>query len=135
MQITYRIFKRYEPDALLPVSILLVLVPSLLVSFVYLHAPTLILAIAFTFSSYYTVLLAYVAVYRLSPYHPLARYPGPIENKLSKMTIAWETYRGKQYLYIKELHDRYRDIVRVGMSRFNLLPLLVRGCALMSRSK
>lgn len=114
MQITYQIFKRFEPNAPLPISLLLLLVPSLLVPFVHLHIPSLVLAAPLTFAAYYGLVLAYVAAYRLSPFHPLARYPGPAINKLSKLTMAWKLYRGKQHLYYKEMHDRYGDIVRVG---------------------
>jgi hypothetical protein len=72
------------------------------------------LAIVTTFISYYALILIYVAAYRLSPFHPLAQYPGPIQNKLSKLTMSYMTAIGQQHFYIRKLHERYGDIVRTG---------------------
>ncbi|KZP07807.1 cytochrome P450 [Athelia psychrophila] len=114
------IFKRYEPDAPLPVSILLLLVPTILVPFVAPNAPSTLLAVPITFVGYWSSILAYVAAYRLSPFHPLANYPGPTLSKLSKLTLAWKMYCGRQHLYYQELHARYGDIVRVGPNELSI---------------
>jgi hypothetical protein len=113
-QITYRIFKRFEPDKPVPVGLLLVVIPFLLVPTVHPHAPSLPLAIAGTFVSYYSLIVFYIATYRLSPFHPLAKYPGPIKNKLSKLTSAVAASTGKQHIYYNKLHKQYGDVVRVG---------------------
>ncbi|CDO69439.1 hypothetical protein BN946_scf184791.g34 [Trametes cinnabarina] len=62
---------------------------------------------------YFTLLLS-TALYRLSPHHPLARYPGPFACKLSKFWLAFLSLTGKQHLYLKSLHERYGDVVRIG---------------------
>jgi len=89
-------------------------VPSLLVPVLQLRIPSLLLAAAITFTCYYALILFYVAAYRLSPFHPLAKYPGPIANKLSKVTMAYVASTGKQHVYYMQLHKQYGDIVRIG---------------------
>ena len=117
LQITYRVFKRFEPDHPIPVGFLLVVIPSLLIPTVHLHIPSLSLAAAATLISYYSPILFHVAAYRLSPLHPLAKYPGPIMNELSKSTVAYVASTGTQHIYYNELHKQYRDIVRIGKSQ------------------
>ncbi|KZP25865.1 cytochrome P450 [Athelia psychrophila] len=118
--VVYQIFKRYEPNAPLPVAILLLFVPTVLVPLVAPHTPNTLLAIPLTFSVYWASIIAYVSVYRLSPFHPLANYPGPVLGKLTKLTLAWKMYRGRQHLYYQKLHKQYGDIVRVGPNELSI---------------
>ena len=53
-------------------------------------------------------------MYRLSPFHPLAKYPGPAIAKTSKLWAAYVCARGDLHRYYKSSHDRYGDVVRVG---------------------
>ena len=70
-----------------------------------------------TFCTFYIVLSASILAYRISPWHPLARYPGPLPCKLSKFWMAYVAMRTKkQHLYIRGLHDQYGDVVRIGSS-------------------
>ncbi|KAJ2934634.1 hypothetical protein H1R20_g2468, partial [Candolleomyces eurysporus] len=55
-----------------------------------------------------------IICYRLSPLHPLADYPGPLICKVTKLWGAWVALRGDFHWYVKDLHDRYGPIVRVG---------------------
>ncbi|OBZ68665.1 hypothetical protein A0H81_11383 [Grifola frondosa] len=64
--------------------------------------------------TYLSTLTLSVVLYRLSPFHPLAKYPGPVINKISKLWMAWLARTGKQHLYIQQLHDYYGDVVRTG---------------------
>ncbi|KAF7972354.1 hypothetical protein HWV62_18134 [Athelia sp. TMB] len=73
-----------------------------------------------TFSVYYSLIVLLAAFYRLSPFHPLAKYPGPLLNKLSKLRMTWESSKGKQHLYYSELHKIYGDIVRVGPNEVSI---------------
>ena len=66
--------------------------------------------------TYLAALLASTAVYRLSPWHPLARYPGPLGCKLSKLWMGAVCVPGFQHKYIQALHERYGDVVRIGAS-------------------
>jgi hypothetical protein len=115
-QITYRIFKRFEPDKPPLVGFLLIVIPALLIPALHSHIRNLTLAVGITFTSHYVLILVYVTIYRLSPFHPLAKYPGPMTNKLSKLTMSYISLTGKQHTYYRNLHSRYGNIVRTGKS-------------------
>jgi len=92
-----------------------------------------------TYVIFYTSLILSVVFYRLSPFHPLARYPGPALAKVSnlwfvrinkstlkcsmliihlfKARLGWQ---GKQHVHYRDLHKKYGDVVRVGTSSFTL---------------
>ena len=53
-------------------------------------------------------------MYRLLPFHPLAKYPGPAIAKTSKLWAAYLSGKGDLHRYYKRLHDHYGDVVRVG---------------------
>jgi hypothetical protein len=55
-----------------------------------------------------------IAAYRTSPFHPLAQYPGPTIDKVTKLWGLWKASQGYKHLYTKELHDRYGPYVRTG---------------------
>lgn len=64
---------------------------------------------------YLSILSVSIVAYRLSPFHPLARYPGPILCKISMFWLAKVAWRGKEHIYHQELHERYGEIIRIGM--------------------
>lgn len=55
-----------------------------------------------------------VLAYRLSPVHPLAKYPGPIHLRISTVWMAHIVSEGRRHTYFRELHARYGDCVRYG---------------------
>lgn len=122
MQGVHLVFKKtetYEPLLALP---LLVGVPAVLTKFYLPHATNLLTATFTVFVTFWTSLLTSIAIYRLSPWHPLAKYPGPILGRLSKFHLAYLSSKGKQHIYYRELHEKYGDVVRVGTSSiFRLL--------------
>ncbi|KAJ7137801.1 cytochrome P450 [Mycena epipterygia] len=61
-----------------------------------------------------------IIAYRLSPFHPLAQYPGPTIDKISKLWGVWIACRGYRYLYEKKLHDVYGPYVRVGPNEISV---------------
>jgi len=71
-------------------------------------------ALAVTFALFCTVLTTSVVLYRISPFHPLAQYPGPLLHKVSRFYLTWISMTGRAHLYTQQLHERYGDIVRVG---------------------
>jgi hypothetical protein len=71
------------------------------------------------FVTFLMAFLASISLYRLSPLHPLAKYPGPIRCKLTKFWMAWISFRGRAHIYYKKLHDNYGPIVRIGESLFD----------------
>ncbi|KAL7277160.1 hypothetical protein ACG7TL_009006 [Trametes sanguinea] len=87
--ITHQLFRRLETYAISTHSLLL------------LTAAT-VSCIVFLLS-----LITSVTIYRISPFHPLARYPGPIACKVSKFWMAGVSLTGRQHTYIQSLHQRY----------------------------
>lgn len=54
--------------------------------------------------------------YRLSPWHPLSAYPGPILWRTTGLVLIIVSLRGKRHLDIDSLHRRYGVFVRIGKS-------------------
>lgn len=58
-------------------------------------------------------LLLSIGIYRVSPWHPLARFPGSIGFKLTKLCTVFASWKGDYFRRVKQMHDRYGPIVRV----------------------
>ncbi|KAI0344596.1 high nitrogen upregulated cytochrome P450 monooxygenase 1 [Trametopsis cervina] len=111
----YLIFKRYEPERVAVASFLLAGVPAGVVYIVRAHFTTFLGAVLTTFISFWSLIVAFTIAYRLSPLHPLAKYPGPLLCKISNGWIAFVASRGKAHIYVNELHKKYNsDIIRTG---------------------
>ncbi|KII83948.1 hypothetical protein PLICRDRAFT_432908 [Plicaturopsis crispa FD-325 SS-3] len=107
-------FKSMEPRRPLAHAVLLLVAPfvlSLILEESFEHRGQ---AFVLTFGIYLASLVTSLVVYRLSPFHPLARYPGPILCKLSKLWLAYKCLSGKQHIYYEELHNKYGPVVRTG---------------------
>nr|BAL05108.1 cytochrome P450 [Phanerodontia chrysosporium] len=65
------------------------------------------------------IILATVS-YRLSPLHPLARYPGPVLDKSTSLRLAYLAFIGQRAQYVTELHERYGRIVRIGPNKLSI---------------
>ncbi|KAJ7137803.1 cytochrome P450 [Mycena epipterygia] len=61
-----------------------------------------------------------IIAYRLSPFHPLAHFPGPTINKISKLWGFWVACSGYRYLHHKKLHDTYGPYVRTGPNEISV---------------
>ncbi len=64
------------------------------------------------------MLISSILFYRLSPWHPLAQYPGPLLCKASKIYWLIATRNGNQHKVLAKLHKKYGDIVRTGVFLF-----------------
>ncbi|EJD00230.1 high nitrogen upregulated cytochrome P450 monooxygenase 2 [Fomitiporia mediterranea MF3/22] len=69
---------------------------------------------------YYSLILFFVALYRLSPFHPLASYPGPLLPRISRFYLVWVATSGKQHLWYQDLHEQYGSFVRVGPNEISV---------------
>lgn len=107
-------FNRFEPVNPLSHVALLIAIPAVLTRVLLSSFPSVIRVVACTYLLYYSTILVSVLAYRLSPFHPLAKYPGPIPCRISKFWMAWVSSGGKQHKYYCELHQKYGDVVRIG---------------------
>ncbi|EMD41365.1 hypothetical protein CERSUDRAFT_89930 [Gelatoporia subvermispora B] len=70
-------------------------------------------AISMVLIHFGTVALA-TALYRLSPFHPLARFPGPLMWKVTSIKLAEMVWSGKRHVVIVDMHKKYGKVVRTG---------------------
>jgi hypothetical protein len=108
------VFNRYEPVNPLSHVALLIVIPAALTLVLLSSFPSVIPVVACTYLLYYSTILVSILAYRLSPFHPLAKYPGPIPCRISKFWMAWVSSGGKQHKYYYGLHQKYGDVVRIG---------------------
>ena len=108
------IFKQTETRQPFWLFVLLLAIPAYLTLLYLPHAGSTILAAVKVFSLFWSTLVISILVYRVSPWHPLAKYPGPLLCKLTKFYLAYFALGGKQYLYYYELHQKYGNVVRIG---------------------
>nr|BED42935.1 cytochrome P450 monooxygenase [Trametes versicolor] len=110
---THQLFRRLETYSI-AVHLLLLTIPPLVGAGFLSFTLSPISAFFASLALFYSTLLTSVVLYRLSPFHPLARYPGPLPCKLTKFWMARIGLNGDQHTYMKELHDLYGDVVRTG---------------------
>ncbi|KAI0812259.1 cytochrome P450 [Irpex lacteus] len=110
---TYLIYHYLEPEDPKAHFALLIITPASLAIF---PAPTAgLLTFALTFLQYWTSIIVFTILYRLSPFHPLASYPGPFAARISKFWAAYNTFtRGDMHRTLRALHEKYGEVVRVG---------------------
>lgn len=63
---------------------------------------------------FYAALASSIVLYRISPWHPLAEYPGPFFAKISKFYGFYMMSTGKNHILHKKLHEKYGPYVRIG---------------------
>ena len=117
------IFRYFEPRSTPSRVLLLLVIPALLsLPISYAGRPPYA-AVPLAFTAYGGTLILFTLAYRLSPFHPLAKYPGPVIAKTSKWWGAYIGARGETHRCYKHLHDRYGDVVRIG--RGPCLPFVI----------
>ncbi|KAL5497722.1 hypothetical protein ACEPAH_2653 [Sanghuangporus vaninii] len=114
--VVHGIYKQLEvePANLEATFLLLIGVPAAPCYFLADHIESMLLSIVITYGLFYVTLISSIVFYRISPLHPLAKYPGPLLLKVSKFVGIYYTLNGKQYTYFKSLHDKYGPFVRTG---------------------
>jgi hypothetical protein len=91
---------------LAPLAVALAARPASLLSFLAVFARAL--------PAYWAALSTSVVAYRLSPFHPLARYPGPLLARVSRFWATRAMLSGAQHKVSHDLFERYGDVVRTG---------------------
>lgn len=117
---SYQCFHHLEPRSKLPLIALLFVVPALLSVPISYHVPWPSAAVPLAFLAYGTAVTSFTLIYRLSPFHPLAKYPGPAIAKTSKLWAAYLGATGEQHRRHQSLHERYGDVVRVGPNELSI---------------
>jgi hypothetical protein len=120
------IFRHFEPSSTPSRTTLLILVPALLSGPISSTVRSPYAALPIAFAAYWSGLAFFTLAYRLSSFHPLAKYPGPLLARTSKWWAAYLSDTGDQHRYLKRLHDRYGDVVRIGWNphlSFKISPL------------
>ena len=110
-------FRFWEPRSKLSYVALLLVIPALLSQPLSYTGRPLHTAVPLAFTAYLGALIFFTVAYRLSPFHPLAKHPGPVIAKVSKWWAAYINARGDPHRYYKYLHDRYGDVVRIGQGQ------------------
>ncbi|KAM5536556.1 hypothetical protein V8D89_009833 [Ganoderma adspersum] len=117
--LVHQIFRKYETFSL-PFHAFLLLVPPVIVSVRLTGGWPAVSELVFCYASYLGVLSMSVVAYRLSPFHPLHEYPGPVRCRTSMFWHVARTMSGKQMVYLRSLHDAYGDVVRIGPNHLSV---------------
>jgi len=114
-QSLHRRFQKHEPKTA-PYPLFVIAVLSTLPALLLLpHLQSPLKAFWVSFGTVLLTLVTSITVYRLSPLHPLAAYPGPWQCRLTKLWAAYIAWRGEVHWYYQSLHEKYGEIVRVGV--------------------
>ncbi|KAJ7306273.1 high nitrogen upregulated cytochrome P450 monooxygenase 2 [Mycena albidolilacea] len=117
--INHVFFHKCEPSsANIPFLLLAVQPVALLVFF---GGPVTVVRVLLSYLVFLGSLSVSIAAYRTSPFHPLAQYPGPTIDKVTKLWGLWKASQGYKHLYTKELHDRYGPYVRTGPNEISVI--------------
>ncbi|KAJ7215515.1 cytochrome P450 [Mycena pura] len=110
--INHLYFHRFEPKSANRPLLALAIQPLLLL--VASSVPRSFVTLLTISTVFIVTLCGSIALYRISPWHPLAHIPGPTIYKITKLCGVWVTLSGNQHRVIKALHDRYGPFVRTG---------------------
>ncbi|KAJ7633029.1 high nitrogen upregulated cytochrome P450 monooxygenase 2 [Roridomyces roridus] len=112
-------FHKFEPQSAKIPLLLLLVEPGAVV--LVLGGPVCLLRLLFSYIVFWSSLSFSIVLYRLSPFHPLAQYPGPTICKVTKLWGVAVAAGGKQHLYLKKIHDRYGPYVRTGPDELSII--------------
>ncbi|KAF8258322.1 high nitrogen upregulated cytochrome P450 monooxygenase 2 [Lactarius quietus] len=116
----YQCFHHLEPRSKWPLIALLIVVPALLSIPISYHVQWPPTAVPLAFATYGSAVISFTLIYRLSPFHPLAKYPGPVIAKTSKLWASYISAEGNIQRRYRSLHDRYGDVVRIGPNELSI---------------
>ncbi|KAF8512371.1 cytochrome P450 [Hysterangium stoloniferum] len=112
--IVHLYFNRKEPQSL-HLMLCPLFLPPICLGLLFQDAyGSLLKAVVISYSVFTTSLATSVVLYRISPFHPLAQYPGPLLCKITRLWSAYLSWSGKQHVYSMYLRRRYGQHVRTG---------------------
>lgn len=117
--ITHIMFNRLEPRGAVQILVLAIAPPIMLIIGLR-STQTTVLHMIRSYVLFYAVLISSILAYRISPFHPLASYPGPFVCRLTRLWATYTTYRGFQHHYYKSLHEKYGTHVRTGPNHIHI---------------
>jgi hypothetical protein len=104
----------YRAPASIPAFLATLLLPPAALSYV-VPSTSPVLGFFQHLALYWISLGTSIAFYRLSPFHPLAKIPGPALAKVSRLWAARHVMAGRQHVLSHELFEHYHsDIIRTG---------------------
>ncbi|PPQ88069.1 hypothetical protein CVT25_013677 [Psilocybe cyanescens] len=118
--VVHLIYKKYESCNMVVGSVMLLGTPLVLSALYLPHTTNFLQAALTVLPLFWTSLFTSIVTYRLSPWHPLANYPGPLLCKVSQLYVGFRSLGGKQHIYYQQLHEKYGDYVRVGPNELSI---------------
>ena len=115
-QVAHQVFRKFDTYRI-PLHAALLMGPPIAIVAYSQQLPSFITEVQILLSCYavyYLTLALSVVIYRLSPWHPLARYPGPFWYRASSFCHAFMSITGRRNTYFKHLHTLHGDVVRTG---------------------
>ncbi|PIL25573.1 hypothetical protein GSI_11319 [Ganoderma sinense ZZ0214-1] len=120
----HQLFRRYETFSVLTHAALLLGPPALIaasaVSDPSMNPESFKNAFRSSVLIYLATLAISIVVYRISPFHPLARYPGPWLAKVSMLTPALYSTTGRRNRAVKRMHELHGDVLRIGPNELSI---------------
>ncbi|TFK91285.1 cytochrome P450 [Polyporus arcularius HHB13444] len=90
----------------------------------FVHASALpyssVLATSSLLAVYFASLLTFTVGYRLSPWHPLAQYPGPTLWTMSSLFLSKLSLTGRRHKILDALHQRYGPFMRIAPNTLSI---------------
>ncbi|KAH7915811.1 cytochrome P450 [Hygrophoropsis aurantiaca] len=113
-------FNKHEPEVSWSLFAIVAVIPAPSTVLLREHL-SMVYAGLIAYSLFVITLFISIAAYRLSPFHPLAKYPGPTLCKLSQFWNVYIMWGGKQHEYRTTLHDIYGPFVRIGPNELSIV--------------
>jgi hypothetical protein len=73
-----------------------------------------------SFAVYILALVTSTILYRISPFRPLAKFPGPLFARTSRIWWSYVSRAGHQHLIMQQLHEKYGGVVRIGPNHLSI---------------
>ena len=116
VQLTWRILNKHSVPGDIAVGVYVCAYTALYIALRFYSSLTdhaLWSSIALT-TTYTASALLTTAAYRLSPWHPLAKFPGPRLWHVSSLWLSWISSKGRRHHMLDHLHKQYGVFVRIG---------------------